>query len=627
MVLVLKKLKRYLPPKLRQKPILTFFLTVVVIYILILISSNESSRSANLGLSNTIEKLTTSSYSTDNLENLETKQLESTNEILTKSVIGLPTIEVPKSAPTNTLTPSTLDSDSHSHSDSDSDSEDYVSKRFGIYSKLFTLVADCKPELPPLENYRAANTDIQKFGGDNTAFTKKFLEDLLPLDDPEKDLIATAYNKFKRGMKTLGMDVFGRDDDVKSVKGKGVVLVGGGKFSWLSLLNIHQLRKTGSNLPVEVYIPTEKDYDESFCENVLPDLHARCILGYEELPFKEFEIYFNLQRYEYKMMAILASSFKEVLLLDADNMVLENPDKLFSWDVYKENHLILWPDVWQRTTNPFMFDLVNISIDYSSVEDMENYNLHNLPGAIQNPSTESGMMLINKQHQLDTLLISLYFNIYGFDYYYPLITQGSAGQGDKDTYIFAAHGANKPVYQLKQSVSFVGRFTQRGEFKSGALGQCDPMTENEEIARKDNLKSIGCSKQMFLHLSVPKFYPNTILDFLYEDDSHVIEFDGVSFPYDFELQIWEIMCQLLCDNYKPNSFQPDNPASRVMTNRFRKSGKELSYIQSIEIDDVCNKQLLPHLEFMRTYYKFANKSKRQYEQNWEGKHSYDLEKS
>lgn len=504
----------------------------------------------------------------------------------------------------------------------ESSNNEIKNSKYGIYTDLFHLLSINKPNIEPLTRYKKDNKELEKFVSDNTKFTKSFLENLLPLSDDEKKELTKSFNNFKLGIKDLNLKYFGRNDNdgIHKIEGTGILMVGGYKFSWLSLLNIHQLRRRGSKLPIEVYIPDKREYDENFCNVLLPQLNAVCILGYEELPFEDFKNYFNLKRYEYKMMAILTSKFENILLLDADNVVIENPDNLFNWKNYIENQLILWPDTWQRTSNPFLFDLVNVTVDYSQVEDINNYNLHDLPGAIQNPSTESGMILVNKKSQLNTLLISLYFNIYGFDYYYPLMTQGGAGQGDKDSYIFAAHAANLPVYQVKQGVSFLGRFSKQGDFISSALGQCNPTTEEEEIAFKNNIKNPGCKELMFVHLSFPKLYPNTIGEKVQnKDEGNIIAFDGVDLSYDFELQIWELMCQLVCSNYKENSIQPDNPASTVLDSKFLASAKKMEYIQSIDIDNVCDKELLPHLEFMRGYFKYADKHKNQFTQDWEGK--------
>ncbi|KAG0688181.1 hypothetical protein C6P40_001315 [Pichia californica] len=554
-MLVLKRLKS----KLKNRPILFLTLGFIFIYSIVFITSDKAVESHSTALSAAISKLSGSSSSSS-------------------------------------------------------------SSNYGVYSELFNLLARSKPDLDPLKNYKSDNKVLQKFVSDKTSFTKDFLENLQPLTDSEKKSIIDSYNSFVNNISLLNMKTFGRDDDNNDVKGKGIVMVGGYKFSWLSLFNIHQLRKQGSKLPVEVYIPDIKEFDEKFCNKILPELNARCILGYKELPLNEFNDTFNSKRYEYKILAILTSSFEDVLLLDADNIVIDNPDRLFNWDIYKKNNLIFWPDSWQRTTNPFIFDLVNLKIDYSNVKDMNDYNVHDLPGAIPNPSTESGMIMVNKRKQLKTLLIALYFNIYGFDYYYPLITQGGAGQGDKDTYIIAAYGANAPYYQIQQPVSFLGHFNKDNEFNAGALGQCDPMTSDEKYAYDNKIKDKSCSNYLFLHLSFPKLYPNEIGNKVQNKyEGHFLQFDGIKWPYDIELQIWEIMCQLLCKTYKKNSLQPKNPASSILDSKFKLSGNDLKFIKDIEIEKQCTKKLIPHLEYLRSFFKYADKSKGQFQQDWPGK--------
>ena len=600
-------LKRYVPARMRQKSVVFLGVcTLLVVFILTILA--QSSQDYSQSISEAAGKV---------------GKLQQEPEV----VIGEPSERKGSAQHVHNNIPAdpAEDGQQQQHSKSEdtkskSKTKQVHSSNYGIYTELFEVLAQSRPECGKSTNFMPDNGDIQKFKGDKTSFTKELLEDLLPLTGEEKTQMKRSFQKVLNGFKNLDMDVFGRSDK-GPVSGKGIVMVGGYKFSWLSLLNIHQLRRRGSTLPVEVYIPTAKEYDENFCKSVLPELDGRCVLGYEELPFAQYEKYFNLQRYEYKIMAILTSSFEDVLLLDSDNVVLENPDGLFSWDVYKQYQLVLWPDCWQRTTNPFLFDILNVTIDYSSVENDSQYNLHDLPGAIPNPSTESGMILVNKRSQVDTLLLALYFNIFGFDYYYPLITQGGAGQGDKDTYILAAYGAKKPVYQVKQGVTFIGRVEKDGGFTSGALGQCDPTTQTE---RETKNGTPSCSDYMFLHLSFPKFYPEEIADKLNGPDGHIVEFDGVNWGYDLELQIWEMMCQLLCSNYEKNVIQPENEASELLAPKFRKAGQELNYIKKLKINEECDTKLLPHLQFLRNYFKHADKSTNQFHQDWEGKDaSYD----
>ncbi|TID18630.1 hypothetical protein CANINC_003880 [Pichia inconspicua] len=472
--------------------------------------------------------------------------------------------------------------------------------QYGAYAKIFEILANANPEIKPLsKRFYEDNKAVMKFQSDDVRFNKNILSSLLKLNDNEKNSLSQSYQQFLGGIDDLKLPVFG-DESKKKIEGQGIVIVGGGKFSWLALLNIHQLRKTGSQLPVEVYIPLKNDFDTKFCHDVLPNLNAQCILGFEEFPQNQIRKYFHLDKFEHKVMAILSSSFEDVLLLDADNVVVNKPDGLFEWKTYKEKQLILWPDCWLRTTNPFLFELFNIDVDYSSVKD-DDYDIHDLPGAIPNPSTESGMVLVNKRSQVSTLLLTLYLNLYGYDYYYPLITQGGAGQGDKDTYIIAAYALKQPVYQVKQKVRFLGRF-YHGNFYSSGLGQCNPMTKKERVAAATN-SFPECDNYLFIHLSNPKFYPEVITkSMMGRFNQHHIQFEDLNLQYNFELQLWEIMAQLLCANYKPSTVEQDRKDSYLLDTDYKLTGTSISYIQNLNINHYCNTQILPHLNYLREYF-------------------------
>lgn len=473
-------------------------------------------------------------------------------------------------------------------------------KKYGAYAKIFEVLANANPKIKPLsKRYLKDNKEIMRFQNDNVNFNKDYLSSLINLNNQEKISLFQSYQTFLTGIEELNLPIFG-DETKKNIEGRGIVIVGGDRFSWLALLNIHQLRKTGSQLPVEVYIPLKKEYDSAFCQDILPQLNAKCVLGFKEFPQNQIRKYFHLNKFEHKIMAILSSSFEDVLLLDADNVVVNKPDKLFEWDTYKDKQLILWPDCWVRTTNPFLFELFHIDVDFSNVKG-NNYDFHSLPGSIPNPSTESGMLLVNKRSKVSTLLLSLYLNLYGYDYYYPLIAQGGAGQGDKDTYMIASYALKQSVYQVKQNVRFLGRF-YNGNFYSSGLGQCNPVTEKEMTAAFQN-SFTECDDYLFIHLSNPKLYPEEITEnMMTSDKQHFAQFDGLNVQYDFELQLWEIMSQLLCQNYKPNTFEPNNQASSLLDSKYILTGSHLSYIRRLNINYYCDTQILPHLDYLREYF-------------------------
>jgi alpha 1,2-mannosyltransferase len=92
------------------------------------------------------------------------------------------------------------------------------------------------------------------------------------------------------------------------------------------------LRKTGSTLLVEVYIPKADNFDYRIY-NVLKDLKAQCIVL---LKFGNFTI----SRFQYKAIALLASKFEDILFLDADNFPIVNPSKFFDEELYTSTSLV-----------------------------------------------------------------------------------------------------------------------------------------------------------------------------------------------------------------------------------------------------------------------------------------------
>lgn len=478
----------------------------------------------------------------------------------------------------------------------------YLESNNGLYSRIFDLIAAAKPKCHPLLRYKKENEDIQRFSKHGVKFSKKFLSSLLKITPFQKLKLFESYETFISSYENLNLQVFG-DNESRKISGKGIVIVGGGKFSWLALINITQLRQTGSNLPVEIYIPSLKDYDEVFCNSILPELNAKCVTGYKDLPLSRYKKELNLHKYEHKVMAILASSFEDILMLDADNFVVSAPDGLFNWDIYKQYQLVLWPDAWIRTTNPFLYELFHINIDTDFIPESGEYDLHDLPGAIPNPSSESGMLLVNKRMHVDTLMLSLYINTYGHDYYYPLLTQGGAGEGDKDSFIIAAYALKKPVYQVRQETQFLGYYEGEHYYSFG-LGQCDPTTKDERQAHIDNVREVFCPKFAFVHLSNPKYYPKDMTEIAYDDNGNdLVLLRNLNVGYNLELQIWEIVCQLLCRYYKENKIHPGEPASSLINPKMRQTGKKLACLSGVPIEKMCGSKLLPHLEFLREYFK------------------------
>lgn len=247
--------------------------------------------------------------------------------------------------------------------------------------------------------------------------------------------------------------------------GDGIVIAGGGKYSLQAFSVISVIRQSGTTLPIEILIPSDYEQDEAFCNLLKTDFdNCKCIYLdniFEESYLKSHEFH----GFQYKSLALMASSFENVLLLDADNYPLKNIDDIFDEKIFKENGMIVWPDFWRRTTHPFYYESAGKDIDYDkrlrnfyvnvsvneqsvSAEDSKRLPYHDFAGALPDPSSEAGELLINKKQHWKSLILSLYYNVHGPSVFYHLFTQYAAGQGDKETFLASAHMLDLPYYQI-----------------------------------------------------------------------------------------------------------------------------------------------------------------------------------
>lgn len=368
--------------------------------------------------------------------------------------------------------------------------------------------------------------------------------------------------------------------------GEGIMFIGGGKFSWLSLLSIENLRSAGSKLPIEVMIPRREEYEPQLCEVILPTLNARCVLLYEYIEIDD-DSSFKLSGYQYKSLSLLVSSFEKVLFLDSDNVPVSNPDILFKMDPFTSHGMVLWPDFWKRVTHPLYYDLADFKItdkrvrnSFDKVTPPEFYTaananvnkdipLHDRLGSIPDLSTESGQIMINKKTHFKSLLLSLYYNVYGPRHYYPLFSQGGKGEGDKETFIAAAYFFGLPVYQVNHPVGVIGHWEER--YHGVGMIQYDPITDKQiedkyrlQVStenfhyNEDSFLDFFMNeeaKPMFIHSNYPKLDPIGLFTEekllnknkeqwrLYSDQPNV--------GFDFELRQWELMNKYFCNPKVP----------------------------------------------------------------------------
>jgi hypothetical protein len=115
--------------------------------------------------------------------------------------------------------------------------------------------------------------------------------------------------------------------------------------------------------------------------------------------------------WEMKAYALLHSRFREILLLDADNVPIVDPEFLFDCEEFRRTGTVFWPDLVRiRRDSPIW---AMCGVPYRDT-----------------PSVESGQLLIDKQRAWPGLVLANWMNQHS-DAFYDIV------HGDKDTFLLA----------------------------------------------------------------------------------------------------------------------------------------------------------------------------------------------
>jgi alpha 1,2-mannosyltransferase len=285
---------------------------------------------------------------------------------------------------------------------------------------------------------------------------QKHPDRILNLSDKEETVLLRAHYAMRKSAQRLA-------PKIQFAKGTtGIVTTADAWYMPIFLVSLRMLRRTGCDLPIEVFIDDWTKYDPTVCDSVLPSLNARCVVMsniYETAAHVK-----PPNHYQYKVFAILFSSFQHVLFLDSDAFPTEDPTKLFSTAPYTTHGLVTWPDFWAQTISAHFYHIAAIP---------------EVPSQSR-LSTESGQLLINKDMHRTSLLMMVYYNYYGPDYYYILLSQGSPGAGDKETFVQAALAVGLPYYQVRTPPGVLGNH-MNGTFRGVAITQADPILDYEYL--------------------------------------------------------------------------------------------------------------------------------------------------
>lgn len=216
---------------------------------------------------------------------------------------------------------------------------------------------------------------------------------------------------------------------------RGIVVTTGGDGNTVLVVSLKEMRATGCTLPVEVFFDKWSDWEPKLCEKVYPALGARCVyLGDDILDVDTPEGFKDVEGYQVKAFVMLMSSFEEILFLDADSFPIVDPEPFFDSEPFKTTGMITWPDYWCASQSKLWYEITGAT---------------EIP-ATERASSESGELMYDKTRHIKDLLLASYYNYYGPGLWWSLLSQGFAGEGDKETFLAAADVLNAPSYQISQ---------------------------------------------------------------------------------------------------------------------------------------------------------------------------------
>ena len=196
--------------------------------------------------------------------------------------------------------------------------------------------------------------------------------------------------------------------------GRGIVICAGGARmftnAWVCL---RMLRHWGCKLPVQLWHLGEEEIDDAM-RALVADYGAECV---DAEQVRQRHPVRTLGGWELKAYSILHCPFREVILLDADNVPLLDPAVLFDTPEYAQHGALFWPDYGRMEAYPTIWDVCEVE--------------HR-----DEPEFESGQIVVDKQRSWVALNLAMHYNEHSDFYYRHML-------GDKETFHMAFHRTGK----------------------------------------------------------------------------------------------------------------------------------------------------------------------------------------
>lgn len=286
---------------------------------------------------------------------------------------------------------------------------------------------------------------------------------------------------------------------------RGIVSTANNDALAIETSSLWMLRASGSMLPVEVWFFDYESWEDEVCNDIYPSLGAKCMFMIDYIPedLTEWSKLLLGNKFVFKTLTILFSSFEQVLFLDCDAFPVNNPDSTFVTEPFISTGYVLWPDYWANTASKHFYDIVGRPI----------------PGLQKIAATESGEMLINKATHAAPILLANFYNTWGPDHWYRLWSQAAPGEGDKEGYLTAVQDYQLPWYQVYERPQRVGYKCETDHKHPLGSAQSHPLDDytytKYGIIRHGKGFDLSESihpRILFIHANLPKPDPYMILE-------------------------------------------------------------------------------------------------------------------
>lgn len=256
----------------------------------------------------------------------------------------------------------------------------------------------------------------------------------------------------------------------RSFSGRGYVICAGGKYVKLAIHTIKVLRLLGSHLPVEVFYNGKDDMNDQQ-HAYLKTMKSVRVVDLQSIFDTEM---LGLKTWDIKPFALLASSFAEAMLMDADTVFVNSPEDLYDDPGYVSTGTAFFYD---RTLFGYIAGNQTAWINKIVPEPLSRtLKLSRMYNQTTNYEQEAGVVLIDKSRRLFGMLATCRLNFPDFKPDLHKFTHG-----DKESFWLGMELANEPYYFIPTLSGSVGLTSTDKEGNKQICGKAAHFDRNERL--------------------------------------------------------------------------------------------------------------------------------------------------